>query len=702
MFKQFLKSVLVITSTTTVFLWLFFMINQHNIVKNQSRINLDSFYIQLGLPIKATTNEEYRKILVDISKTGKELNVPFLKMASYKGNGLNSKTVDYAKYVDDTVFEVSNLKTSALSKLFNIKLEDGKEYSTKKLKNKVSLIKYSNADFTIKEISTRKLPVTREGIFYLQTLDFNVVKKFRKVLSKKLNTDLGIKLTEQDFKAAALPSVDQSSLINFRQLAITITFFQLIVIMIYCLSITRELGIYRLLGYTVVATLKHVALPWLILGSGIGFVLASIFELTKRHYELIWPMFSLTCMLMIAFSLVIYLVAMLLKVLPTSRLLIKRTYAKTAFILLYITKGILLTFVLASALPLGDLMYQYLITSSSNNESSVYNDYATFFPSIIGYNQEDLINPENEIKLLNGGIYSHVNKNGGILVDTTGVTGPNSKGKKQYQLVTINSNYLKFNPIYKSNGTRVKEIDVNKQPSILLSNKFKSNVNLQEQINKYLYKNFKIYKAKIIYIKDNQTIIDEVGGKVKKYGYIYVRSSHAFNRYDNIFTGDGKDPLKVALHGKSPQQVYNNEYKKLLEKYNLADNYPQLIRVNDIQLNLLQQEEGNTISNVISITIALISFMIISLSLIYLYFYIFGRTYAIKQTLGVSVFKSSIGLWLLWIVQIILVIMFTFSNGQINISSAILLASAICIDFLVDLVSLKVFAKKSIRRLLSE
>ncbi|BDR59761.1 hypothetical protein [Lactobacillus xylocopicola] len=595
MFKQFLKWVLVITSAVTVFLWLFFMIDRHNNVMNQSKNNLDNFYIQLGLPIKATTNAKYKKIVDDISETSKQLNIPFLKRTNYKGGGLKTKKVDYAKYIDDTVFEVSDLNSSDLANIFKIKLKNGNEYSTKNLKDSVPLIKYGNADFTVKKINARKLPEIREGLFYLQTLDITAVEKFRKLLSKKLNKDLGTKLSERDFKVVEVPNVDESSSIDFRQLAITMTFFQLIVIMIYCLSISRELGIYRLLGYTIATTLKQIAMPWLILGSGIGFTLTLIPELVNRHFEMLWPLFSLTCMIMIIFSLVIFVVAVLLKVLPTSRLLIKRTYAKIAFILLYIMKGILLTFVLASALPLGNLMYQYVTMSVSDKKSSVYDDYATFFPSVIGYNQDDLVNPDNTLKLLNGVIYSQISKNDGILVDTTGITGRNSEGKQQYQLVTINANYLNFNPIYKSNGARVEEKDVNRQPSILLSNKYKSNLKLQAQINKYLSKSFRINKARIIYINDSQSIIDESGKKIKNYGYIYVRSSHAFNGYGNIFTGDGKDPLKIALHGKTPEEVYNNKYKTLFEKYNLTDNFPQLIRVSDVQLNLLQQEEGNAL-----------------------------------------------------------------------------------------------------------
>ncbi|BDR59762.1 hypothetical protein KIM322_00230 [Lactobacillus xylocopicola] len=108
------------------------------------------------------------------------------------------------------------------------------------------------------------------------------------------------------------------------------------------------------------------------------------------------------------------------------------------------------------------------------------------------------------------------------------------------------------------------------------------------------------------------------------------------------------------------------------------------------------------LSNIISTIITFISFITISVSLIYLYFFVFGRSYAIKQTLGASIYRSSMGLWLLWIVQVVLAIIFTFRDGQFNVSGSILLTLAICIDFLVSLVGVKVFARNSIRGLLNE
>lgn len=121
-----------------------------------------------------------------------------------------------------------------------------------------------------------------------------------------------------------------------------------------------------------------------------------------------------------------------------------------------------------------------------------------------------------------------------------------------------------------------------------------------------------------------------------------------------------------------------------------------------MQLNLLQQAEGNVLSNVISLLITVVIFITISVSLIYLYFSIFGRTCAIKQTMGISVYRSSGGLWLLWLSQIILTIIFTFSSNQVNHSSVILFFLALCMDLVTNLISLKIFAKNAVRGFLNE
>lgn len=77
-------------------------------------------------------------------------------------------------------------------------------------------------------------------------------------------------------------------------------------------------------------------------------------------------------------------------------MLIKINYSKVIFLLLYLFKGIIMTFILLSVLPVSELGYQY-INNTSTKDLKVYSDYAVFFPTAIGYNQADLVNPENVI-----------------------------------------------------------------------------------------------------------------------------------------------------------------------------------------------------------------------------------------------------------------------------------------------------------------
>lgn len=92
---------------------------------------------------------------------------------------------------------------------------------------------------------------------------------------------------------------------------------------------------------------------------------------------------------------------------------------------------------------------------------------------------------------------------------------------------------------------------------VLIPDKYISNQALMKQIKHYLSHDLKLTHPFIKTIRDNQQIIDESGKRVQNYSSICIYNEKEDSLgHLNIITGDNKDPLKVALHGKSPDYVY--------------------------------------------------------------------------------------------------------------------------------------------------
>lgn len=87
-----------------------------------------------------------------------------------------------------------------------------------------------------------------------------------------------------------------------------------------------------------------------------------------------------------------------------------------------------------------------------------------------------------------------------------------------------------------------------------------------------------------------------------------------------------------------------------------------------------------------------------------LYFSVYGRTFTIKQTLGMSTFRSMLNYWLLWLLQIILVIVVlsVFIQKITDPPVYLLFITAIFIDFIVSLLTIHLFSRKAVGRFLNE
>ena len=696
MYKKILKMCFILVNIIAASLWLVYIISQYNNTEATKEFDLTNDYAQLGFPKYQTTNDDYRKQLKAIQKTSDELNVPYMKRTYYLGSGTNYEEYDYNRHTQNVLFEVSDLNTTALKNNFGINFENGEKYSTKDLDGVKHLKKYSNVDFTIEQISLKKSPFSREGVFFIQTHDVEIINKYLSGLRYNYNKAFKTHYNINDFKPAQIYTVsDDLSLDSegIKSMAKTMMIFQMAFFIIYSISFIYEIGVYKLLGYRTLMILKKILLPELISSFIFVLIIGTIYELVNNDISIVWNSFSVLVLILtaeIAYSL---LLIAALQHISTNMLLIKRSYTGYLFKVSFVVKGILLIYLLSAALPLADVEYQLMKTVKEPQVTS-YKKYTNFFPKVQGYNEEQ--SPMKMTRLQQRVLYPQLDKIGALYIDTSQIM----KENKPYQRnVDININYLNFDPLYDIKGNKINISKKEKRPIILLPLK---NLKFKKQI---LSSYDQDLQPELILMKNNQTIFNTKGHKISNFAYINVVTNKNLSSDTilDIFTGEADDTVKIPLNNQTPAQIYK-KVKPLLQKYNLEDNLPQLIRADQSKKADFANAVGEVYADIFVIMVSVIMFIIISIVMLYLYFSVYGNRFAIKQTLGISRLKSMLGYWGLWILQvvIVLIVLTVFIQKIIDPPVYLLFSSAVVLDFFISIIGLKIFSKKAIERFLNE
>lgn len=378
MFKKLLKIVLTITSFMTICLWIIFVGSKYNDSVDQTEYNIEDNYTQINIPIHINNNHDYHKVISYFNDVSKELDIPFLKRAYYQGNErTQSGHINYQKTVNNVTFETNKISDSLLDKNFKMHLKNNHVYATEPVGDQVQIPKYGSLNFTIKTISAHTKPHTREGTFFIQTKNPKMIDIFQAKLSAQFNSGFNIKTNKNDFNSIIIPETLPNNSGEIFQVTITMTIFQIVLIIIYCLSLSYEIGVYRLLGYKVGAIISYLILPYILLGSFLGFIVGLIGVLTTNQYDLLKLNIAVLCLVILISIGVVFLIVFALQKLSTNRMLIKINYSKVIFLLLYLFKGIIMTFILLSVLPVSELGYQY-INNTSTKDLKVYSDYEVF------------------------------------------------------------------------------------------------------------------------------------------------------------------------------------------------------------------------------------------------------------------------------------------------------------------------------------
>lgn len=691
MYKKILKLFLVFLNVAVTYTALLFFSQKFNDQRILEVTDLSNNYTQIDLPVDPTSQTEYTKAIHALQETSSTLDIPFLKESNNPSSNLNHANFSYSKpLVPSLTYEVSNLSTSALKQNFDINFKNKPYYQN-------TLPHYGNLNVTVKPLTTSS--ETFEGHYYIETLDSGLVKDFKKLLAKNMNHAFHSHWKWHNFDSEEMISLDDRFISDNDYLypLLGLVIFQLIFFIIFCFSFSHTIGVLRLEGKNLFNIFHEIFLyPFII-----SYILSlAIIVLTLARYSLLSHLLTLIGICSLFFMGEIFLAFFILFIfckfsLPT--LLDGFTYTKKFFFGLATLKGLVLTLLLLSAAPIGDFLIQYSHTLVP--QQTAYQSYGTFYPCYDGYNDSTNIH-SNKFDILTKKLFSFANSHGALYIDSSGAEGPNAT--LAYPTITLNTNYLKKFPLKDSRNKQIVLSEKEKRLILLVPQKYKSQISsIRKNANEDLQKKLPL---SIIYLKNKQPVFSSSGKKLTNYKYIYAITKENFSLYPapNAGTGNVNDPLKISLINNSPENTYRFYYA-FLRKYNLLDNYPHLTPASNANYeDLLGSFDGIT-GLFQENTLVFILFLLVVFSTIYLYFTVYGKSIALKQTLGYSRLYSTLFYWIIWIIQFFVILaLLKFYFHKFTPPHLVTFAVAEVLEAIIAIITITIFSKYSLRRAINE
>ncbi|QNQ81578.1 hypothetical protein [Lactobacillus sp. PV012] len=691
MYKKILKLFLIFLNVAVTFTALLLFSQKLNNQRILEITDLSSNYTQIDLPQDPTSQNEYTKVIHALQKTSSTLDIPFLKEANNPSSNLNFANFSYNKILTPSLtYEVSNLSTSSLKQNFGINFKNKTYYQN-------SLPHYGNLNITVKPLTTSSS--TFEGHYYIETIDSGLVKDFKKLLAKNINAEFHSHWSWHNFDSEEMLPLDDRFIADNDYLypLLGLLIFQIIFFIIFCFSFSHTIGVLRLEGKNIFTIFHQLFLyPFII-----SYLLSIVFiTLYLTHYSLLNHLLMLIGMISLFFGGEILLSLIIIFIfckfsLPT--LLDGFTYTKNFFFGLAALKGLILTLLLLSAAPVGDFLIQYY--HSFIPQPTIYNSYGTFYPKYDGYNDNNVVYFKKNDKIIKK-LYSFANAQHALYIDSSGAEGPNATLK--YPTIAINNNYLKKFPLKNSENKPIVISEKEKHLVLLVPQKYKTQIsNIQQNARTALQEKLSF---SVIYIKNNQPIFSSSGKKLTNYKYIYTLTSKNYHYYPtlNIGTGDVNDPLKIPLVNNSPGNTYHF-YFAFLKKNNLLDNYPHLAATSNAAYeDLLGSFDGIT-GLFKENLLVFILFLLVVFSTIYLYFTVYGKSSALKQTLGYSRIYSTRFYWIIWVIQFFVILaLLKFYFHRFTPPYLMTFALAEILEALIAIISITIFSKYSLRRAIND
>lgn len=629
-------------------------LNQHNAVISErlimQQLDTSRYFLPFKLPFTPHSHKQFKEFLTILNACAKKEQLNYMEKHVRRAYPHKNGKLDYAHYIHQQKFYVYDLSSTEFLRNFS-------DFGTSKTKYHYTYPALASYQVTVEPIS-RALhsDANFEGIFFLETLDQNKFEHFITAVNQSVKRKFKTYYSYDAYIPTAytellLPDFgtdfDSVALINY------LVLFLLVSLLLYFILQQSNISLYKLNGWSFGRTFTSLALAPLgliLLATSSGDILAILqgFKLTNLPLKQLLVFFIM--LLLALFTLALMYTISLNRVK-------EKIFNNTTFWLLGVTKLFLLTTVIFSLAPLGQLLFSsYNFVTSRHLALS---NYAEFFPLLDGSNRSEIPFSQDEMQ-----VYRQADQRGALYINDSNSSYIQPKDvSRAITAVELNLNYLKLHPIRDFHGKKI-QISSHERRAVLIVPRTKKHflpaiLKYQREISNIARKNGILviysdpkYNRHLINVTSKRNIANEI---------IRVITPETLKNPKlilNMLTGSTDDPLLLPLSG--PIAKMDKYWQRVLQKYNLSDNFPQLIRYDKADLEELKLSLGNVISELLSQLLLLaIVFMISFYSMLSFFtkkFYVIG----LKNALGYSRLRNYWRYWALMTLQYVLAALFSF------------------------------------------
>ncbi|MBM7617350.1 hypothetical protein JOC36_000907 [Weissella uvarum] len=661
------------------------MAKQDSISKNFTHFNL---------PNDIKGDQEYREVLDVLNKTSEQEHVNYAKLQIFNGFNVNAskQTLNYARPSTKLNYQVFTVKPTSIWSYF------GKQKS------------YVNDTFTfkngIKGYTASITPINknisydgRQGTFYVETKSVKEYNLFITKLKDNYNFKFGKQYKTDDFKTnrdydEKRLEIDVPSFSNLNQALFSIL---AIFVVLYILLSTKYIAVYRLAGLSTFRMVFNLFKSFfLIVFVGMSGLIGYLLLIKKWHIGLT-PYMQITAILMCLLVLAAVIVY-LLNYLSFNSQLKNKNYLNWSFYLVYLVKAIALIMVFSNLIPLFQLatsMYNSSLRTTYGNRK-VGNEYGVIYPHLIGYDTDQHTLADSET--LDNELYSFMNKKGGIIFDGSS-NEDYQTGPEYIKSNIVNPNYLRRFPIKDINGQKIHEADSEKKILLILPLSEKNSVDKREKyIEDTEYENIgKKPVIQVVFVPNSEKYFNLTEGKYKDITAMFVTTKYnsGFINRDMMNSQGNRDALKIPI-SKSEKQTYLN-LSDSLEKYNYADNYLQVVKLNNLDFEDVKRSVGDVVQASISLSLTLMFILFITVYLVVLYFRSNSKKIYYKYMAGYSTMRILVGLWCLIILQYVFLFLINFMENQIDVLSTLSIMTMFIVEVICVLITSKILTNNLLK-----
>lgn len=633
--KKIIFVMLAILLGINSFVWLSQSNFQSDARKTESAAKLSAqHYKSFVIPDTVTSQATYSQILNALNKAGKATHSNYLKKQIFYGWQVSHHKLNYSRPVKQITFQVSQIKPTMVWNNIN--------HPAQKVTQTSYTTKQNSLGFkvTIEPIMHNSSQQQHEGNFYLESNSPTTYTRFLRLCSRYLNqttqqhTTFANFIPTKNYETVPL-EIDAPNLSTYKSITLL---FIIVFTIILLLNSSETIANYRLNGFSIAKILIRC------FGSVIGITVALLIAEIIFLLLIGWPI-GVTTLAGMSSGLIFALLSAWLTIwglvhFSLTNQIRRRNYNRWTFITLYLFKACFIIYLFVGFIPLLQVATNsYNVLRDNSVKTTLGNKYAVFYPHVNGYNLSNSNIKLSDLQRLDKTMYTTMNNRGSILFNDDYI---HQQIENAYKYLVVNPNYLNHYPLYSTTHQRIKVSNNTSTIWILIpstqssqTRKIIAGIKDSERGNS---KNSPTVKQ--IYYPANQKIVDLTQRNYIKAWPILVSTQQNTPVIErSIMNGQGaRDNLKVPV--RSNLIATYQSIRPSLMKYSYADNYPQLVKLNDLPLEDLKMDIGNLQQNALTLILSALVTFFLTAYITLLYFKVNRNVLTTKRVNGYSLIKT--------------------------------------------------------------